>query len=45
MNITDTYNNKGIKVPAIVHSSTRVECVAPPSYYYHKSDVEITLND
>ena len=45
MNLTDTKNNKGIKVPAVVHSSTSVTCIAPESLYYHKSDVEITLND
>lgn len=33
-----------VRVPAIVTNSTRAICVSPPSYYWHQSRVEITLN-
>jgi len=33
------------KVAAKVWTSNKIECVAPPSYLWHKSALEITLND
>ena len=33
-----------MRVPAIVTNSTRATCVAPPSYYWRETRVEITLN-
>ena len=33
-----------IRVPAIVTNSTRAICISPPSYYWHQSRVELTLN-
>ena len=32
------------RVPFVVTNSTRGECIAPPSFYWHQSRVEITLN-
>jgi len=33
-----------IRVRAVVTNSTRAYCVSPPSYYYHQSRVELSLN-
>jgi hypothetical protein len=33
-----------VRVPAIVTNSTRATCVAPASYYWRETRVEITLN-
>lgn len=40
-----SFSPQNLKRPAKVISSTQVTCVAPPSYYYHQSIVELTLND
>jgi len=33
-----------IRVRAEIKNSTRASCISPPSYYYHQSRVELTLN-
>ncbi len=33
-----------VRVPATVLSSTKATCRSPPSYYWHQSRVELTLN-
>lgn len=33
-----------VRVRAIVKSSTVATCISPPSYYYHQSRVELSLN-
>lgn len=33
-----------VRVPATVYNSTKATCVAPPSYYFKQSQVELTLN-
>jgi hypothetical protein len=33
-----------VRVPATVYNSTKATCVAPPSYYFKQTQVELTLN-
>jgi hypothetical protein len=39
------FRELNLKVPAKVLNSTRVECISPPSYYWHQTRIEVTLND
>ena len=46
-NLNDTFCaflDLKVRTQAIVTNSTRAECIAPPSYYWHQSRLEITLN-
>ena len=46
-NVNDTFcgfTELKVRVPAVVTNSTRATCVAPPSYYWRETRVEITLN-
>ena len=38
------FTRLNVWVPAVILNSTRALCVAPPSYYYRETPVEITLN-
>lgn len=38
------FTQLNVWVPATILNSTRAICIAPPSYYYRQTPVEITLN-